>query len=201
VLYTLTPVNIVQAAADVIWSHVLERFPSLTIALSEGGTGWIPYFTERCDYVYRQQSAWTGQSFGGRLPSEIFYEQVVTCFIDDAFGLESRSHLNMDNITWECDYPHSDSTWPRSPEKVSEQLVGIDDETVDKITHVNAMRIFQYDPFSVFAKDDCRVGALRKQAGGHDVSIVATGKREKHGTRISDLMAVAAGTAPSVSSR
>jgi len=195
VLYTLTPMNIVQAAADVVWSHMLERFPSLTVALSEGGTGWIPYFLERIDYVYNQQHAWTGQDFGGRLPSEIFNHQVVTCFIDDAFGLASRDYLNIDNLTWECDYPHSDSTWPRSPEMVSKSLQGIDDGTVDKITHLNAMRIFNYDPFSTIPKDQCRVGALRAQATDHDTSIVPRGKRERHGRKMSDILAVAAGTA------
>jgi predicted TIM-barrel fold metal-dependent hydrolase len=190
VLYTLTPMNIVQAAADVVWSHVLERFPSLKVALSEGGIGWIPYFLERIDYVYRQQRAWTGQSFGARLPSEIFNEQVVTCFIDDAFGLESRRHLNVDNITWECDYPHSDSTWPRSPEMVAEALADVDAETLDKITHLNAMRHFRYDPFDVIDKDGCRVGALRARATGHDISITPRGKRTKHGTRMSDVLDV-----------
>jgi len=195
VLYTLTPMNIVQAAADVVWSHMLERFPNLTVALSEGGTGWIPYFLERIDYVYKQQHAWTGQDFGGRMPSEIFNRQVVTCFIDDAFGLASREYLNMDNLTWECDYPHSDSTWPRSPEMVSKSLAGIDDRSVDKITHLNAMRIFNYDPFRVMPKEQCRVGALRAQAAGHDTSIVARGKREKHGRKMSDVLAAAAGSA------
>ena len=52
---------------------------------------------------------------GGRLPSEIFAEHVILCFIDDAVGIENRHHLNLDNITWECDYPHSDSTGRRHP--------------------------------------------------------------------------------------
>ena len=33
-LITLTPINIVQAAADLIWSPVLRKFPNLKIALS-----------------------------------------------------------------------------------------------------------------------------------------------------------------------
>ena len=36
-LITLTPINIVQAATDIIWSGILTRFPDLRIALSEGG--------------------------------------------------------------------------------------------------------------------------------------------------------------------
>ena len=42
-----TPMNIVQAAADLVWSPVLRKFPDLKVALSEGGIGWIPYFLER----------------------------------------------------------------------------------------------------------------------------------------------------------
>src|SRR5919106_4460886 len=52
VLISLQPVNIVQAAADLLWSPVLRKFPDLRVALSEGGTGWIPYFHERVDWIY-----------------------------------------------------------------------------------------------------------------------------------------------------
>ena len=90
-LITLTPINIVQAATDIIWSGVLSRFPDLRIALSEGGIGWIPYFLERIDYQYRQHHFWTGQDFGDRLPSEVFSERVLTCFIDDRFGVANRT--------------------------------------------------------------------------------------------------------------
>ena len=89
-LITLTPMNIVQAAADLVWSPVLRKFPDLKIALSEGGIGWIPYFLERIDYNYRRHHAWTGQDFGDRLPSEVFDEHILTCFIDDKFGIASR---------------------------------------------------------------------------------------------------------------
>src|SRR5215467_12104289 len=37
VMITLQPMNIVQAAADVLWSRVLQEFPRLRLALSEGG--------------------------------------------------------------------------------------------------------------------------------------------------------------------
>ena len=67
-LITLTPMNIVQAAADLVWSPVLRKFPDLKVALSEGGIGWIPYFLERIDYNYDRHHAWTGQDFGDQPP-------------------------------------------------------------------------------------------------------------------------------------
>ena len=133
-LITLTPINIVQAATDLIWSPIFRKFPDMRIALSEGGIGWIPYFLERIDYQYRQHHTWTGQDFGDRLPSEVFDEHVLTCFIDDRFGVASRNFLNMDNVMWECDYPHSDSTWPFSPEELGGYLDGVSDHDVDRIT-------------------------------------------------------------------
>ncbi len=114
-MITLQPMNIVQAAADLVWSPVFRKFPNLKVALSEGGIGWVPYFLERIDYVYAHHRQWTNQDFGDKLPSQVFNENILTCFIDDAVGMEVRHHLNPKHIHWECDYPHSDSTWPNSP--------------------------------------------------------------------------------------
>ncbi|MGI8491182.1 MAG: amidohydrolase family protein [Acidimicrobiales bacterium] len=195
VLITLTPMNIVQAAADLVWSQVLRKFPSLKFALSEGGIGWIPYFLERVDYNYQRHHYWTGQDFGDRLPSEVFNEHVITCFIDDHFGVASRGFLNMDNVCWECDYPHSDSTWPTAPETFMKQMDGVSREDIDKMSHLNAMKHFGFDPFSVRTREECTVGALRSQAAGHDVTIRARGTRATgaKATRASDLLNKASG--------
>ncbi|HMC40670.1 MAG TPA: amidohydrolase family protein [Acidimicrobiales bacterium] len=189
VILTLTPMNIVKAAGDLIWSPILRKFPDIKFALSEGGIGWIPYFLERIDYNYQKHHRWTGQDFGDRLPSEVFNEHIITCFIDDHFGLASRQYLEMDNVCWECDYPHSDSTWPTAPETFLKQLDGADRHDIDRISHLNAMRHFSYDPFSVIPKEEATVGALRRRAVGHDVSIQS---RAKHytgpsSTRAADL--------------
>jgi hypothetical protein len=76
---------------------------------------------------------------------------------------------------WECDYPHSDSTWPFAPETLMENLVGVSDSEIDMMTHLNAMKHFSYDPFTVLGgKENCTVGALRMKAAGHDVSMRST---------------------------
>ena len=184
--------NTVQAAADLLWSPVLRKFDDLRFALSEGGIGWIPYALERFDYVYQHHRAWTGQDFGDYLPSQLFKERIITCFIDDAFGVDNRRYLNIDNITWECDYPHSDSTWPHSPEAAMKYLAEVADEEIDKITHLNAMRHFHYDPFVVRPREKCTVGALRAEASTVDTSTVSrrrTGQEPRTG--IVDLGTVA----------
>ncbi|MEO3760172.1 amidohydrolase family protein [Mycobacterium sp. B14F4] len=170
-VYTLSPVSLFSAAADLLWSPIFRKFPTLRVALSEGGIGWLPYFLERVDYIFGHTKHWTGMDLGGRLPSEIFSERVILCFIDDAVGIENRHRMNIDNITWECDYPHSDSTWPHAPEVLMKSLGGVSDEEVDKITHLNAMRHFHYDPFAHIPREEATVGALRREAADWDVTI------------------------------
>jgi predicted TIM-barrel fold metal-dependent hydrolase len=167
VMITLTPLNLFQTAANLIWSPALKRFPDLKFALSEGGIGWLPYFLERIDYVYERHRFWTGQDFGHQLPSQRARDNFTFCFIDDKAGIANRELIGVDNITWECDYPHSDSSWPTSPESVDKHFDdSVSDEEINKMTHLNAMRVFHYDPFAHRSREQCTVGALRAEAEG-----------------------------------
>lgn len=191
VMISLQPMNLVQAAADLLWSRVMTEFPLVRFALSEGGIGWIPYFLERVDYVYEHHQAWTGQDLPMK-PSELFRERFITCFIDDASGLKNRDDVGIEQMTWECDYPHSDSTWPESPERLAKSLAGIPDDEIRAITYQNAMRLFHYDPFAHLPIEESTVAALRKQAIGVDTSPVPSGKeivRPDSPVRIIDLAA------------
>jgi len=173
---TLGAMNVQMTTADLIWSRVIRDFPELRFSLSEGGIGWIPYMLERLDYVYRHHKAWTGADLGGQLPSEVFRERFNTCFIDDRVGVLLRDEIGLDTITWECDYPHSDSTWPHSPEVLYEYLGELDDDEINKITHRNAMRHYHFDPFLQRSPDQCTVGSLRARAGDVDVTTVSSAR-------------------------
>ena len=59
VMITLQPMNICMAAADLVWSRVFKKYRELRVALSEGGTGWIPYFLDRLDRTYDMHHLWT----------------------------------------------------------------------------------------------------------------------------------------------
>jgi predicted TIM-barrel fold metal-dependent hydrolase len=178
VMITLQPMNICQAAADLLWSRVLKEFPGIRIALSEGGTGWIPYFLDRIDRTYDMHHLWTGQDFGSRKPSDVFRDHFLTCFISDPVGLLLRHEIGIDNIAWECDYPHSDSSWPLAPEELAEVAAGFDtsDDDLRKIGYENACRWYSFDPFAHRPAERSTVAALRAEAEGHDVSIKAYDK-------------------------
>ena len=163
IIITLPTHLAINAASDLIWGPVLRQFPDLRFALSEGGAGWVPYFLERVDRSYKNQT-WTGQDFGDKLPSDLFREHILTCFIVDDVALRVRDLVGIDNIAWECDYPHSDSTWPRSPEVLIGAFTqaGVTDPSeINKITHENALRWYGYDPFASIPKAEATVGALQ----------------------------------------
>ena len=168
-MMNLQPTAVMDTAADLLWSRVIREYPNIRFALSEGSIGWIPYLLERADYVFEHHSRWTGSDFGGKLPSEVFREHFLACFIEDAAGLRLLDLIGSDIVCLEVDYPHSDSTWPHSPERLARHLGHLDADTIAAITHRNAMRHFDFDPFAHRSPEESTVGALRAQATHVDV--------------------------------
>jgi len=172
---TTMPISIVNSAADWLWLKALQHYP-LKIALSEGGIGWIPYFLERADFTFEHHHAWTHSDFGGKKPSDVFREHFMTCFIDDAFGLKNLDAIGEDNVSYECDYPHSDSVWPESAEYLLKTVSGISDRQIDKVTHENALNLYRFDAFGMMGgRDKCTAGALRQLATHVDTRPVSFG--------------------------
>jgi predicted TIM-barrel fold metal-dependent hydrolase len=161
------------AAQDLLFGPTLRRFPDLKVALSEGGIGWIPFYFDRIDrHYWNQEWLHHEDDFGGKLPSEVFREHILACYITDPSGLRLRDRIGIDNIAWECDYPHTDTTWPESPEQAWAELqtAGCTDEEINKITWENACRFFDWDPFAHTPRDQATVGARRALAGDVDVT-------------------------------
>jgi len=165
----LSSVMAIYTLGDLLWADFWQRFPTLKFALTEGDVGWIPYFLQRGEHTLDRHNAWMQhEAPQGRGPTELFRDQILCCFINDAVGVQLLDRFNVDNLCWESDYPHSDSTWPNAPESVETLFAGVDDGLVNKITHENAMAHYKFDPFSVRPREQCTVAALRAEAGDVD---------------------------------
>jgi predicted TIM-barrel fold metal-dependent hydrolase len=143
---TLTHTNATFSLVDFLFSGVFVRIPELKVAYSEGQIGWIPYILERADRVWEDNRGWGGVAdIVPEKPSSYFADHVWGCFFDDAHGLKSVDEIGEDNITYESDYPHSDSTWPRTRQIAEEQMADLTDAQRRKIVRGNAITLFGLD--------------------------------------------------------
>lgn len=145
VMISLFGCNSMYAFADLVFSPVFHRHPNIHFALAEGGIGWLPYMLERCDQVWEKHRWYQNVNREVR-PSDLFRKHMSGCFIDDVHGLQSRHAIGIDNITWEADYPHSDSNWPESRKRAEHVFQGVPDDEVHKIVELNTRRIYNFDP-------------------------------------------------------
>ena len=157
----------------------LPEVPRLKVALAEGGIGWIPYFLERADYTYEHHKAWTRPDLGGRLPSEVFRDHIITCFIVDDFGVEEprrheRGHggvgVRLPALRHHVAELARGCCGTRSPSLTDEQI----GQGHAPRTRCGCSRSTR----SRSSPRGCTVGALREEAGDHDISIVSKGKKE-----------------------
>jgi hypothetical protein len=148
---TLTFQNAMGSLLDYVFSGTLDKYPQLTLAYSEGQVGWMPYIFERADKLWEERN---DNSFGSWLPnppSSYIPGRVYGCIFDDATGLRNRDVIGMDQICFETDYPHADSTFPESKEvltKISLQS-GLNDEETYKLARGNAIRAFGLERFGI----------------------------------------------------
>ncbi len=141
---TLVFMTSVMALTDWLFSGALARHPGLRICFAEGQIGWIPYVLERADALWAKEIWAPG---GDRLPEppSAYMAQVYGCFYDDRAGLAARDAIGVDQLVFETDYPHQDSTWPRTVEVVRGFADLLDDTELDKVVRGNAIRLLGLD--------------------------------------------------------
>mgnify|MGYP001969824153 CR=1 FL=1 len=134
-----------MSLGHIIFSGVLDRFPRLKIVNVEHGLSWIPYYTQRMDDNYTDFHAFTPYRFkGSTLPSDFMRTNVFHSFQDDHLGIILRDYIGVDNILWASDYPHAESTFPKSQEILDKILEGVPENEVSKIVAENCAKLYGF---------------------------------------------------------
>jgi len=137
---------------DLIFSGVFERYPRLMLAIVEFELAWAPHVLTSMDYTYRERHGEALYRFKGSMrPSDFFHRNVVLSFQEDAIGIRLRDAIGVDNMMWGSDYPHSESTFPRSREILAEILAGVPADEQAKIVGGNTARVYRFDVARVTA--------------------------------------------------
>lgn len=135
--------------AEMIYSGVFERFPGLRVGAVECELSWATVFLQRLDYNYTDRPLrgpdWRRFADPNVLPSDFFRRNVFVSFQEDPYGLRMRDYYGVDGLLWGSDYPHTESTFPRSREILSEILAELTPGEIEKIVSTNVARIYDID--------------------------------------------------------
>jgi predicted TIM-barrel fold metal-dependent hydrolase len=155
--------GLLWAAESSFWVHrplwffilggVLERHPNLKLVFTEQGVDWVPVALMTMDYLLQAKitpfSEDERRHMYSMKPSEYFHRQ---CWIGatntDALGWttsEQREVLGNDRIMWGSDYPHMESAWPQTREKLRDIVKGIAEDDVKAIVGGNAVECYGVD--------------------------------------------------------
>ena len=129
-----------------IFAGVFDRYPRLKVGSVEHETAWVPHWLRQMDFTYRERPA-LGRAWKSRhamLPSEYWQRNMFVEFMEDDCGIRLRDVIGVDNMLWGNDFPHAESTWPKSREFLDRIFAGAPDEDRRKITADNAARIFRF---------------------------------------------------------
>ena len=134
-----------MSLSDIMLAGVFDRYPKLQVGSVEHELSWVPYFLMKMDWHYRDTP--TGrdayQLKNAALPSDVFRQNIFVDIQEDAVGIELRHKIGVDNILWGSDYPHIESTFPKSREILDDILRDCTEEEKQKIVGGNAARIYR----------------------------------------------------------
>lgn len=151
----LTFSNAMGSLVDYLLSGVLDRFPTMRIAYSEGQVGWMPYVLERADKVWakRREAGDDYRIATEHPPSSYVPGRIYGCIFDDEAGLRARDVIGMDQITFEVDFPHSDSTYPHTLDVATTLATnaGLSEAETTKLFRTNAIDAYGLHEFGVDA--------------------------------------------------
>jgi predicted TIM-barrel fold metal-dependent hydrolase len=138
------PVPAFRTIAEMITGGVLDKHPRLKVISVENDIGWMPNYLKRLE--------WYSYRFGPRFPklngqnaADIWRRQVYATFQDDVPGIRCRDLIGVDNLMWGSDYPHFDSTFPKSQEAIERNFEGVPESERELILGENMVRVYDLE--------------------------------------------------------
>ena len=140
-------------AVDWLYSFLPVRFPDLKVVITEGGIGWVPALLDRLDHNDRRgdyRGTWKGSELRA---SELLKRNFWFCLLDEPSAMAQIDRIGLDNVLYETDFPHGDTSWPDTQALVETHLKGQSAEVVRQITWENASKLFRH-PVPKTIQDD-----------------------------------------------
>lgn len=143
-IFSLMFVNAAMSMTDWLGSGLFERYPTLRVCFAECQVGWIPFLLSRLDRVWSDHVRMSELDLP-KPPSAYFRSNVYTTFFDDPHGMRCIDEIGAENVSFETDYPHADSTWPTSGKVVEDLAALLDPVALEQVVRSNAIRLLRLD--------------------------------------------------------
>lgn len=124
----------------IIGSGTLDRFPNLKFVVVEAEASWLPYSLGQWDRYLKKAGRHAGAL--KLSASEYFQRQIYATFFNDPpIGL-LLAGWGADNCMWSNDFPHGNSTWPKSREVIARDLGNLPPATRAKVLSENVVKLY-----------------------------------------------------------
>lgn len=137
------------ALGDLILSGVFEKHPALRVGTVEHELAWIPFFLDQMDYTYTDRpprGKWHRYADPEARPSHFWHDNCFASFQEDAIGVRNRDLIGVGTLMFGSDYPHTESTFPRSREILDTILAVVPGDEANRIVRDNAAALYGFTP-------------------------------------------------------
>lgn len=142
--FATSPHEFQKTVAALVIGGVLDRFPKLRFVTVESDVGWYPHLMFRLDHGYHKYHAIQATKLSMK-PSEFVRRQIWATFQDDPIGPVAPELYGHGNYMWGSDFPHTETTWPKSMEVVTREFANVSAETKYDLTFGNVSKLYGID--------------------------------------------------------
>jgi uncharacterized protein len=131
-----------RMVTNLLYSDILERFPSLRFVSVESGIGWIPFILEACEYQWDEMVP-TEVKHHQLRPTEKFRRHIYACFWFEDFGPRTAiERIGVKNVLFETDFPHPTCLYPRAQEHIANVLSDLAFDVRKAVLQDNAAELY-----------------------------------------------------------
>jgi predicted TIM-barrel fold metal-dependent hydrolase len=165
VALSLLAAGVATALAELVFSGALSRHPDLRVLVVETEATWASALVRRMDRVWDVNRGWHGAELAER-PGEVVARSVWFGLSDLGAPLVLDDVVRADRLLCEVDLPHTDSTWPGTPEDFAAATRHLVADDVDRIAFGNARELFGLDPADLARWSGGAIDAASARPGG-----------------------------------
>lgn len=145
--FSVVPFVAALPIAQVVFSGILERHPTLRVCFAECRVGWIPFLVSWMDRQTRERRPDPTVQLS-MLPSEYFKRQVRVTFEHDEVGthlIREPWSVIHETAMWGADYPHGQGIWPNPEPILDKLLAGYDPSLKQQVVFDRAAEFFHIE--------------------------------------------------------